>query len=120
MSAIAHADWTAEAKKRFGTDPRNWTFICPNCKDTANGHDLRAALDSKGRTEDKASDILGRVCIGRLLGALEEKTQKDWKGRGCDWVAYGLFQGPVAVTLPDDAGTIHCFEFAPAPATASS
>jgi hypothetical protein len=105
----------AELHKRFGEDPMNWAFQCPACKDIATGQDFRDALAADpDRYKDKtASDYLGRVCIGRVSGALLKDV--EYTGRGCDWASFGLFRGPEFVIAPD--GTeLPCFPLAPAPA----
>ncbi|MEU5596615.1 VVA0879 family protein [Streptomyces sp. NPDC020298] len=115
---LTQAELVAEARERFGTDPLKWAFACPSCGDIANGADFSEALTKHPRahvTGDEviASDILGVECIGRTLGALKG-PQNQWKGRGCDWVAYGLFAGPWEIQLPDGR-TKHAFPLAPAP-----
>lgn len=115
---LTQAELVAEAKARFGDDPMQWAFQCPTCKDIATGQDFRDALAEHPRTNlrtDKpviASDIIGKECIGRTLGAL---GRKPYKGRGCDWAAYGLFAGPWEIVLPDGR-SMHAFPLAPAPA----
>lgn len=110
----------AELEERFGPDPMAWAFVCPNCRDVATGQDFRdalAAADPQRMARDgtpvRASELLGRECIGRVLGALREKRQKDWKGRGCDWCAYGLFGGPWFIDI-GEGRTMGCFPIAPA------
>jgi hypothetical protein len=108
----------AELKRRFGDDPMDWAFRCPSCGDVANGRDFKAALaaspDEK-LSKSTASEHLGQICIGRLLGALR-KDQKRYAGRGCDWAAFGLFRGPEFVVAPD-GHEIACFAIAPGKAT---
>lgn len=101
----------AELRSRFGDDPMDWAFQCPACKDIATGRDFREAIATDpARYGIYASKYLGRICIGRLLGALS-KTLK-YTGRGCDWSASGLFRGPEFVILPDGS---EAPSFAPAP-----
>lgn len=105
-----------EARERFGDDPLKWAFICPSCGDTANGDDFSKALADhprKHRSGDAviASDVVGQECIGRTLGALET-SDEAWKGRGCTWVAYGLFSGPWEISLPNGR-TAYGFPLAP-------
>lgn len=100
---------------RFGDDPMGWAFVCPSCGDVATGQDFRDALANSPRTyrdgrEVKASDLLGQECVGRTLGALSKTPPIDL--RGCDWAAYGLFGGPLAITTPDGK-TIRAFRPAP-------
>lgn len=93
--------------RRFGTDWRDWAFVCPHCGDLATGADFEAALIESNRLgEDGKPEphrYLGQQCIGRVSGALSmsaEHWAKTGK-RGCDWCAFGLFSGPDVVVLPD-------------------
>ena len=113
---LTQAELLSEARERFGDDPLKWAFVCPSCGDIANGEDFRAALKEHPRKhrsgkEVIASDIVGQECIGRTLGALSKR--QTYSGRGCDWVAYGLFCGPWEIALPNDR-TRHAFPLAPA------
>ncbi|MEU8968099.1 VVA0879 family protein [Streptomyces monashensis] len=114
---LTQAQLDTEAKARFGDDPLKWAFVCPSCGDIANGQDFTEALAEPPRTNLRtnepviASDIVGQECIGRALGALD---RKPYKGRGCDWAAYGLFCGPWEIELPNGR-TMHAFPLAPAP-----
>jgi hypothetical protein len=119
--SIQHEDWLAQLRERFGPDPMAWAFVCPNCGDVATGADFKAALAEHPLTRRdgsliSASEILARECIGRILGALERPRTKamedsrEWGGRGCDWAAYGLFRGPVAIEAGDR--TMYAFRMA--------
>lgn len=103
---------------RFGNDPMDWAFQCPQCGDIASGKDFSEALKAKPLTRTDgskvmASDIFGQQCVGRLLGVLSVPPG-EWEGRGCDWSAFGLFRGPVRVTTAE-GGEMFCFPVAPAP-----
>lgn len=103
----------AELTKRFGPDYRKWAFQCPNCKDIATAQDFMDAIGSP--TSRSASDRLGQECIGRSLGAIDKSISKgQYTGRGCDWVAYGLFSGPEFVIMPN-GNKVGSFPIAPAP-----
>lgn len=101
--SLTHAEFLATLEERFGKDPRDWAFKCPSCGDIATGRDFQEALQKFPRTHKgeplTASAILGQECIGRTIGALVKGTK--WKGRGCDWCAFGLFRGPLQITMPD-------------------
>lgn len=117
---LTQAELVAEATERFGSDPIKWAFLCPTCGDIANGEDFREVLAANPREHRTgadviASDVVGQECIGRTLGALA-KGQGKYSGRGCDWVAYGLFGGPWTITLPDGR-TMRSFPLAPATET---
>lgn len=87
---LTQAELNDEAKRRFGDDPLTYAFRCPHCNDVATVKDF---------VDAGAGERAGQECIGRSLGALDAILQK-YKGRGCDWVAYGLFRGPWEIVLP--------------------
>lgn len=102
---ITHAEFLATLRERFGDSPADWAFVCPACKDIATGADFfRAALEAHPRERRgkpvNAAELLGQECIGRALGALLVQSDK-YKGRGCDWCAYGLIGGPLGVEMAD-------------------
>lgn len=115
---LTQSELVTEARERFGDDPLKWAFVCPSCGDIANGEDFSKALTEhprKNRSGEAviASDVVGRECIGRTLGALDKR--QTYTGRGCDWAAYGLFAGPWEIALPNGR-TAHGFPLAPASA----
>ncbi|KIF67573.1 hypothetical protein HY68_01310 [Streptomyces sp. AcH 505] len=107
---LTHAEFLADARDRFGDNPADWAFKCPNCGDVATGRDFRKALSAHPRERKGqavvASDVMGQECIGRTLGVDSE--------RGCNWAAYGLLPGPCEVVMPDGQSS-WTFELAPAP-----
>ncbi|MFF4417520.1 VVA0879 family protein [Streptosporangium sp. NPDC001559] len=114
---LTQAELLAEAAKQFGKDPMKWAFQCPSCGDVATGQDFKDALAAHPRKHSNrkpvlASDVIGQECIGRTLGALKGRAG-SWTGRGCTWVAYGLFRGPWEVTLTDGR-SMWCFPLADA------
>lgn len=114
---LTQAEMLAELQDRFGDNPMDWAFQCPVCSDVATAADFGEALAAHPREINgeavMTSDILGQECIGRSLGALAKNGGK-YKGRGCDWAAYGLFRGPWEVVLPDGR-SVWSFPLAPAP-----
>lgn len=118
---LTQAELRAEARERFGDDPRLWAFRCPNCGDVANGADFSRALaahpvERNDGTRIIASDLIGQECIGRRLGVLRRGA--PYTGRGCDWTAYGLFHGPWFITLPNGR-EVGSFPLAPVSAARS-
>lgn len=104
-------------RTRFGANPADWAFQCPSCKDIATAGDFAQALKDHPRIDRNgdpvtAGTILGQECIGRTLGALLAPAGK-YEGRGCDWVAYGLIPGPLAVLMPN-GNVARSFPIAPA------
>lgn len=78
------------AVARFGRDAMKWQFVCFHCGDVATPKDFQDAGADPGK--------IGQECIGRSLGAL---ANPSWKGRGCDFAAYGLIPGPWEIEMPD-------------------
>ncbi len=105
---LTQADLIALAKARFGANPMDWAFRCPNCGDVATARDFPA--------HDR--ERIGQECVGRHRGALAgpagTKGGTGRADRGCDWAAYGLFRGPWIVTMPDGR-EIGSFPLADAP-----
>lgn len=90
---ITQPDLLEEAKLRFGDDIMKIAFQCPHCDDIATFAEFRDLGADPGRC--------GQECIGRHTGALDAKYKtQEYKGRGCNWAAYGLFRGPWEIVLP--------------------
>jgi len=106
---LTQAELLAEAKERFGDDPKQFAFTCPGCGDIATIADF---------IDVGEPDAAGQHCIGRNLGALSGPA-KEWKGRGCDWTAYGLIPGPWTIVMPD-GHEAHGFPLADAPVAATA
>lgn len=118
MTTRTQDELAAEMISRFGTNQKNWAFICPNCGDIATVQDF---IDAAGLEEGPVR--FGQECIGRSLGTLDYKPAEAYPGRGCDWAAYGLFRGPDFIKIPKADGTTHsvpCFRIAPAPQSETS
>lgn len=103
---LTQAELLVEVRTRFGDDPDRWAFVCPSCQDIATIADWRQALtdhvvEHEGKRLLDPGTLIGQQCLGRAVGALEG-PQKEWKGRGCDWTAYGLFAGPWQIVMPGE------------------
>ena len=101
---MTHADWLAEARRRFGPDPKNWAWVCPSCHEEQTMQDF---IDA-GMTKE---DAMGRAyfsCIGRVV-----------KGRGCDWSLGGLLQMHTLEVVDQEGKTRPVFEFEEALDTAA-
>jgi hypothetical protein len=102
-TAYTHAEWLAEAKRRFGKSPAGWKFVCPSCGYVASGQEYKDA--------GAPIESIGFSCVGRWK--LPAKQAFDPKGKGpCNYAGGGLIRlNPVKVVTPD--GSEHeVFEFA--------
>lgn len=57
-----------EARARFGNNPQDWAYQCPECGDVATGSDVAHALSQRpaavaARNPLTVSQILGQRCI---------------------------------------------------------
>lgn len=100
---MTHAEWIAEAEKRFGKDPLKWKFVCPSCGHVASVEDWKAA--------GAPSTAAAFSCVGRWLKVAKDAFTNKGKGP-CNYAGGGLFRiNPVVVMFPD--GTEHqAFAFA--------
>lgn len=79
---MTHAEWLAEAERRFGADQEGWRFVCPVCKHVTSVADWREA----GATEG----AIAFSCVGRWL----PRARKAFEGQGpgpCNYAGGGLF-----------------------------
>lgn len=108
MIQQTHDNWMKEARSRFGDDPMDFAFICPRCKR------INKISEFKERGA-KNADAAAVECIGRYAGVLNVKSNEDFVGPGCDWVAYGLF-GTMGFgrTIIIGDKRVEVFDFAPA------
>jgi hypothetical protein len=103
---MTHAEWLAEAERRFGADVMAWRFVCPVCKHVASTRDYKEA--------GAPVEAVGFSCIGRwsgikrdALGLNADKVKRGElppaEGDGpCNYAGGGLLQlNPVVVEFPD-------------------
>lgn len=102
---ISHADWLAEAERRFGKYPHQWAFVCPVC-----GH---VATIADWLNAGASESAVAFSCIGRYRpGAAAAFSGKPGP---CNYAGGGLFRlNPVHVVFPDGS-TRETFEFADTP-----
>ncbi len=105
ITQYTHEEWTAEANRRFGTDPFEWKFVCPSCGNVATSNDFLPFKDVGATTESVTSQ-----CIGRFTGAQGAFDPATFKP--CNYAGFGLIRlSPVRI-ITDGGREIHCFAFA--------
>ena len=88
---LTHAEWTAEAEKRFGTGAMKWRFVCPVCGHVATVQDWKDAGAQEG--------AVAFSCVGRWAESPRKAFGGDGKPGPCDYTGGGLFRlNPVTVT----------------------
>ncbi len=95
-------EWRAEAKKRFGDNPKNWKFICPSCGHIASAQDW---IDVGASPSEIAFS-----CVGRHT---EKPYDAFQKGKSpCNYAGGGLIQlNPIIIR--DGEKELRVFDFAP-------
>lgn len=68
MQTMTHAEWLAEATRRFGDDPMAWKFVCPSCGHIASVQDWKDAGAPEG--------AVAFSCIGRYSDDGEDAANK--------------------------------------------
>jgi hypothetical protein len=94
MRTIPHAEWLAEAERRFGWDPMFWRFVCPSCGHVASIRDWKDL--------GVAESGIAVSCLGCYTG--DRKTMEDRmfkrKGGPCNYCGEGRRpMNPVIVDL---------------------
>ena len=98
---FTHADWKAEAVRRFGADPLGWKFVCPSCGHVASVKDWKDAGAPEG--------AVAFSCIGRYTGADDAKTFGRVGGH-CNYTGGGLFRlNPVEVEFEGKVEAVFAF-----------
>ena len=101
---MTHAEWLAEAERRFGKDSMKWKFVCPSCEHVASTQDYK---DAGAKPEN-----VGFSCVGRWLDKKDAAFEK--KGGPCNYAGNGLIHlNPICVVLEGGKET-HAFAFAEA------
>lgn len=87
---ITKEEWLAEAKRRFGEKTNDWKFKCPHCGRVQSYASIKEEVDNGTfnpmRPFPKDENGFPEITVYSECGS-----------PGCDWVAYGLFSGPVTV-----------------------
>lgn len=103
--------WREEAIRRFGPDKKNWTFVCSGCGHVQSVGDF---LKLQPVVTADVSQAAYQECIGRYTGGKIWAEMKKGEVGPCNYAAFGLFYGPISVTMPDGK-VVHVFDFAEAP-----
>lgn len=107
MRTLTEVEWWAEGHRRFGSDVRQFRFICPSCQHVTRVQDWKDAGAPEG--------AIAFSCVGRYLGDIEAAAKNTFKGRGgpCDYTGGGLIGlNPVKVVFDDGRDPIRVFDFA--------
>lgn len=104
MTTITREQWEAKGAELFGPDQSKWRFVCPACGKELSIESVRVEFAQHLPTLREKNFAIEQECVGRYV-----------PGAGCNWVAYGLFSGPLKVRQGD--GVTPCFDFAGKPFT---
>ncbi|MFH1813426.1 MAG: VVA0879 family protein [Pseudomonadota bacterium] len=102
IKTYTHAEWLAEAERRFGSDPMAWRFKCPSCGHVATAKDWKEAGAPVG--------AVAFSCIGRYTGADGSNTFKH-AGGPCNYTSGGLFVINKVSIITNDGKETPAFDF---------
>lgn len=117
MKTMTQQEFLAEAKRRFGEDPKKWKFVCPACGTIQSVQQLLDALINVGFKKDDVHGYIGYSCIGRFtkagdVGISAKHLKRPWN-KGCNWTLGGLLQiHTLEIVMEDNGNRRPCFEFA--------
>jgi len=103
-------EWKLEAIRRFGENPKNWTFVCPSCgnKQTMGAFEELIHL----KIADVDPNMAYYECIGRHDTRIEDVGEMYGKTQPCNYTSGGLINiNPVTVRTPDGR-IVYAFDFA--------
>lgn len=106
MNTYTLDEWRSKLRDSFGTQARDFKFVCPACgKVTSVAEFVEAGL-----SEDDACNAAYQECIGRYTGAGSPEKDKQ----PCNWAAYGLFGtlGNGAIVVTPEGKRIEVFAIA--------
>ena len=98
MKYMTSEEFQSECSKRFGDDPLQWQFVCPQCKTVQTGQQL---IDTGKVSREDVGGFMAFSCIGRF-----DESQ------GCNWTLGGLFQIHELEVVIDGDTHRPCFELA--------
>lgn len=104
--------WHNEAIRRFGSDMKQWRFVCPLCGHVAAVGDFEQYKDA-GASPSSAY----QECIGRYSGGPGGMHEGGFDADGnvkqpCNYAAYGLFKLSPCRVEAEDGTLVEAFAFA--------
>lgn len=109
MTTIKEADWRAKGAELFGPDEKAWRFRCPSCNEVMSVERAKAEVPEHYHAALRGGEPCpsrpGKLTAGWDVTA--ECIGRYVPGFGCNWCAYGLFSGPLAIDTGElrDDGT---------------
>jgi len=83
---VSREEWESKGRDLFGADQATWRFACPACKREMSIERVRSEFGEHLPRLREGDFRVEQECLGRYVPTL-----------GCDWAAYGLFQGPLSI-----------------------
>ena len=102
MKEIPISEWMQKGTELFGSDLKNWRFVCPACKRVNTGFEF---MECGADPND-----MFRHCIGRHNGHNQPPDSKN-NSKGCNWTANGLFTLTTTIVITEEGKKIDVFDF---------
>lgn len=106
VKKMAHAEWLAEARQRFGDNPKKWRFVCPACGNVQTINHFLPYVNGA-----KAASMVYFSCVGRVDGK-HGNVHMGTKPGPCNYTSGGLFViNTLIVERDGDSEPCPVFEF---------
>ena|SRR3990167_9876585 len=90
---MSREEFYTEVKKRFGENPKDWTFECPWCKFRQS---MNSILTNIKRNGLHLSQRYGEI-TKENISQLQPKVDQECLSAQCNYAAYGLISGSLEV-----------------------
>ena len=102
MKRFTRVQWMSVAKKIFGTNEREWAFVCPSC----------GCVTKVGEwIEAGASSAIAFSCIGRFNGKGDDKKTFMKNGGPCMYAGGGLLSINPVLVIDEQDKKHYMFDF---------
>lgn len=93
LITMTREEFYTEAKKRFGENPKDWTFECPWCHFKQS---MTSILESIKRNGFHLSQRYGKLTKDNI-SQLQPKPDQECLSGKCNYVSYGLISGSLEI-----------------------
>lgn len=87
-NVMTQPQWQALGERLFGHAGRDWKYACPRC----GGIQSAAEFFARGLSKEEALHSAATQCLKRKAAVV--RGNRELRADECDWVSWGLFQGP--------------------------
>lgn len=91
MATMTKKEWEDKGAELFGPDKKKWKFKCPSCGRVQSYESIKREMEEGAFNPRRMFPVKD--------GKQQPNVYSECTSPECNWVAYGLFSGPVTVIL---------------------